>query len=98
MFFPYLLICFLIGGIYSFIKHRRDLIYYNKGLAILQVSNKKLAEMKKINVYSEKRLKIYLARGIALTENDKPTKREKWNRKEFEKLERKYRPKALVKP
>jgi len=91
VFFPYLLICFLIGGIDSFIEHRRDFIYYNKGLAVLQVSNKKLAEIKKMSLLDEKWARLYIARGVALLENDKPTKREKWNRKVFEKLEKRYK-------
>ena len=64
---------------------------YTKGLVEIQASNKKLEEMKKINLMNEKWAKRYIARGKALLDSSKPTWREKHNRREFEKLERKYR-------
>ena len=87
-----------MGSIASLLVHRNDFLFYTKGLVTLQESNKKLAEIKKMSLLDEKWAKLYIARGHSLLENDKPTKREKWNKREFEKLERKYRPKVFAKP
>jgi len=86
-----LTIVFLLGGIFSLLLHRNDHLFFSRGLAVLQVSNEKLAEMKKMNAYTEKRLKRYLARTEAFLDDSNPTQLEKWKRKEFERLERKYR-------
>lgn len=84
-------ILFLVGGISSLLVHRKDYIFITKGLADVRDANKKLAEIKKMSLLDEKWAKRYLSRGKALTENDKPTAREKRNKREFEKLERKYK-------
>ena len=81
--------CFLIGAIASLVMHRNDNLFYTKGLMIIQNANKKLETMKKID-YQEKWMKRYIARGEALLDNKPPIKKEIWNRKQFEKLRRKY--------
>ena len=85
------MIWFLFGSVYSLIEHRRDHFFFSRGMTEIQAANTKLAEMKKMNLFNEKWAKHYIARGQALVENDKPSRREKGNRVRFEKLIRKYR-------
>jgi hypothetical protein len=90
VFFPYLLICFLSGGMYSLLLHRNDHLFFSEGFADVRDANKKLSEIKKMKIFNFKLADLYIKRGKALLDTSRGTKRERRNKKEFSKLRRKY--------
>jgi len=78
--------CFLAGGLVAFAVHHSDKENYARGFIHFRNINKTLAELKTANSFQERAARRFLN----VFEKNRPTELEKWKRKEFEKLEKKY--------